>query len=76
MAEAMKHVRELKECRNFRVTIDEKKADYVFLSERNGNRNRLIVFDLQGTVVTVIVKKNVKDSLKDICKKMAQTTRR
>ncbi len=35
IAEAMKRVKELKECRNFSLTIDEEEADYVFLLERD-----------------------------------------
>jgi len=70
IAEAMKRVKELKECRNFSLTIDEEKADHVFLLERDDKRDRVVVFDAQGDVIYASYKKNLKDALKDACKKM------
>jgi len=70
IAEAMKRVKELKECKNFSLTIDEEEADHVFLLERDDKRDRVVVFDAQGDVVYASYKKNLKDALKDACKKM------
>jgi len=70
IAEAMKRFKELKECRNFSLTIDEDKADHVLLLERDDKRDRVGVFDAQGDVVYASYKKDMKDVLKDACKKM------
>ncbi len=71
VADAMKHLRELKECKNYIATVNQARAQYVFFIEaHNEYRENIVVYTIDGDVIYAGETLRLKNNIKDACKEL------